>query len=60
MKNSFCQVDADDGMIVHGGYLVDEEFFETSFWHIDAVTRGVYLIRYAKKPLGVGLNKYTS
>jgi hypothetical protein len=33
-------------MIIHGGYLVNEMFNETSFWHIDAVTRGIHLITH--------------
>jgi hypothetical protein len=36
-------------MIIHGRYLVNEMFVETSFWHTDAVLRGIHLITYVDK-----------
>jgi hypothetical protein len=46
LKNSLCYINANNGRVVHGGYLVDEQLFETSFWHIDAVNRGIHLITH--------------
>jgi len=46
LKNSFCQIDSNNGRLIHGGYLLNVELMRHHFGTLMPFTGGTHLVTH--------------